>query len=67
MFNVIYLVSRGAPGGKTEIMITEAYKAFWILERPGLAAAYALMIFVVLLAYGVITDRITRASSGAFE
>ncbi len=67
MFNVIYLVSRGAPGGQTEIMITEAYKAFWILERPGLAAAYAIMIFVVLLAYGVTTDRVTKASQGAFE
>ena len=31
MFNVIYLVSGGAPGGKTDILVTEAFR--WAFER----------------------------------
>ena len=31
MFNVIYLVSAGEPGGATDILVTEAYR--WAFER----------------------------------
>ncbi len=67
MFNVIYLVSGGAPDGDTNILITEAYDAFKVLKRYGFAAAYSLLIFVILYAYGALTNRITKASEGAFE
>ena len=67
MFNVIYLVSGGGPDGQTNILITEAYHAFKVLKRVGLAAAYSLVIFAILYAYGTMTDRITKASDGAFE
>ncbi len=50
MFNVIYLVSEGAPGGGTDILVTEAYRwAFERGERYGLASAYATVIFLILL------------------
>ena len=65
MFNVIYLVSMGAGG--TEILITEAYRAFHEQHRHGYAAAYAVLIFCVLLAWTVVTTRVTRASEGAIE
>ena len=67
MFNVIYLVSGGGPDHQTNILITEAYDAFKVLKRYGFAAAYSLLIFVVLYLYGSMTSRITRASEGAFE
>ncbi len=52
MFNVIYLVSAGEPDGSTEILISEAYRwAFSRGNRYGYAAAYAVLIFFVLLAY----------------
>ena len=42
MFNVIYLVSGGEPGGSTNILVTDAYRwAFERGERYGMAAAYA--------------------------
>jgi arabinogalactan oligomer/maltooligosaccharide transport system permease protein len=63
MFNVIYLVSMGAGG--TEILITEAYRAFHEQHRHGYAAAYAVLIFLILLTYTVITNRITKATEGA--
>jgi ABC-type sugar transport system permease subunit len=67
MFNVIYLVSGGGPDHQTNILITEAYDAFKVMKRYGYAAAYSLLIFVVLYAYGAMTNRITRATEGAFH
>ena len=67
MFNIIYLVSGGAPNGETDILITEAYRAFRVLGRYGYAAAYSTVIFLMLLAYTLITNRITRSTEGAFD
>ena len=67
MFNVIYLVSGGGPDHQTNILITEAYDAFKVMRRYGYAAAYSLLIFVVLYVYGTMTNRITQATRGAFE
>ena len=58
-FNIVYLVSAGEPDGGTEILISEAYR--WAFSREaqyGYAAAYAVLIFGVLLLYTRITDRI---------
>ena len=67
MFNVIYLVTGGAPENETNILVTEAYYAFKVLNRFGLAAAYSILIFVILLLYGWMQNRMTRATEGAFE
>lgn len=67
MFNVIYLVSGGGPNHSTEILITEAYRAFWNFGRWGYAAAYSVIIFVVLLCFSWMLSRITKAAEGAFE
>lgn len=67
MFNVIYLVSGGGPNNSTEILITDAYRAFAVLGRYGLAAAYSVLIFVILLLYTLITNRVTNATEGAFD
>jgi arabinogalactan oligomer/maltooligosaccharide transport system permease protein len=56
MFNVIYLVSGGEPDGSTEILISEAYR--WAFSRQyqyGYAAAYGVLIFLLLLAYTQLT------------
>jgi arabinogalactan oligomer/maltooligosaccharide transport system permease protein len=61
MFNVIFLVSGGAPGGSTNILVTDAYRwAFERGERYGMAAAYATIIFLVLLLWTVFGTRIVR-------
>jgi arabinogalactan oligomer/maltooligosaccharide transport system permease protein len=62
MFNVIYLVSEGKPGGKTNILVTDAYRwAFERGERYGMAAAYATIIFLVLLLWTVFGARIVKS------
>ncbi|MEM1024587.1 MAG: sugar ABC transporter permease [Myxococcota bacterium] len=67
MFNIIYLVSGGAPNGATDILITEAFR--WAFERDsyGYAAAYSTIIFVILVVFTVTTNRLTGATKGAFE
>jgi arabinogalactan oligomer / maltooligosaccharide transport system permease protein len=49
MFNVVYLVSGGEPDGKTDILVSEAYRwAFARNAQLGYAAAYAVIIFGLL-------------------
>ena len=62
MFNIIYLVTQGEPGGSTEILITQAYKIAFEKYRYGYSAAYSTVIFLILLIYGSIQNRVTRAT-----
>ena len=62
MFNIIFLVTAGEPGGSTEILITQAYKIAFQKYRYGYAAAYSTVIFIILLAYGTFQNRVTRAT-----
>jgi arabinogalactan oligomer/maltooligosaccharide transport system permease protein len=49
MFNVVFLVSGGEPDGSTEILVSEAYRwAFTRGNQYGYAAAYAVLIFLIL-------------------
>ena len=60
MFNVIYLVSDGQPGGSTNILVTDAYRwAFRRGHRYGYAAAYAVLIFAVLAIQSALSRRAT--------
>ncbi len=61
MFNIIYLVSGGEPGGSTDILVSEAYRwAFERHEQYGFAAAYSTLIFLFLLGYSAITRRVGK-------
>jgi arabinogalactan oligomer/maltooligosaccharide transport system permease protein len=62
MFNIIYLVSGGAPAGANEILITKAYKIAFEEYRYAYSAAYSTVIFMILLVYGVFQTRMTRAT-----
>jgi len=61
-FNVVYLVSAGEPAGATEILITQAFKIAFEQYRYGYAAAYSMLIFLILLAYGIWQNRVTKAT-----
>jgi arabinogalactan oligomer / maltooligosaccharide transport system permease protein len=62
MFNVIYLVSAGQPSGSTEILVTRAYKIAFEEYRYGYAAAYSVVIFMILLVYGVFQIKASAAT-----
>jgi arabinogalactan oligomer/maltooligosaccharide transport system permease protein len=60
MFNIIYLVSGGEPGGGTDILVSEAFRwAFQRNEQYGFAAAYSVLIFFVLFAWSQVTKRLS--------
>jgi len=67
MFNVIFLVSGGEPDGATEILISQAYRwAFSRGHRYGYAAAYAVLIFLILLIQSALMRRASdRATAGS--
>ena len=67
MFNIIYLVSGGAPNGATDILITEAYRWAFEADQKGFAAAYSTVIFLILLVFTLVTNRFTGATKGAFD
>jgi arabinogalactan oligomer/maltooligosaccharide transport system permease protein len=62
MFNIIFLVTQGEPASSTEILITQAYKIAFQQYRYGYAAAYSTIIFLILLVYGTIQNRMTKAT-----
>lgn len=62
MFNIIYLVSAGEPAHSTEILTTQAYKIAFEQYRYGYAAAYSVVIFAILLIYGLFQNRVSRAT-----
>jgi arabinogalactan oligomer/maltooligosaccharide transport system permease protein len=63
-FNIPYLVSQGEPAGATEILITDAYKIAFEQYRKGYAAAYSVIIFIILMGYGIWQNKVTKATEG---
>lgn len=66
MFNVVFLVSGGDPDGATEILVSEAYR--WAFTREGqygYAAAYSVLIFVLLTFVTRLTNRAKAAPAAA--
>ncbi|HEX5969194.1 MAG TPA: sugar ABC transporter permease, partial [Intrasporangium sp.] len=54
MFPIIFLVSRGGPGGTTDILVTGAYKAaFEGIRDYSLAATYGVLILSILIVYSI--------------
>jgi arabinogalactan oligomer/maltooligosaccharide transport system permease protein len=65
--NVVWLVSNaGEPSDKTHILVSFVYKAAFNLYRYGYAAAFSMIIFLILLAFGLTFLRKTRATESAY-
>ena len=62
LFNLIYLMSAGGPLRQTEILVTTAYRLVNENRLYGMAAAFSVIIFFVLLILTLITNRITKAT-----
>ncbi len=66
-FEVIYLVTQGGPQEKTDILVSSLYKAIFQFYRYGFSAAFALVIFFILLLWSIFYLRITRGLRGVYE
>ncbi|MBN2549453.1 MAG: sugar ABC transporter permease [Anaerolineales bacterium] len=62
LFNCIYFMSGGGPLRQTEILVTTAYNLVNAQRLYGAAAAFCVLIFFILFALTLITNRITRAT-----
>lgn len=69
-FNVIYFITGGGPRRQTEILVTQSYNLLQetsIPGRYGMAAAFSLVVFVILLFITLINNRITKATEAYDE
>jgi arabinogalactan oligomer/maltooligosaccharide transport system permease protein len=62
LFHVIYFMSAGGPLGKTEILVTQAFRLINEQRLYGMAAAFCVLIFCVLVPIFLITNRISKAT-----
>lgn len=62
--NVIYLLTTDSLTGKVDILVTFVYKAAFNLYRYGYAAAFSVIIFVILMVFSVIMIKTTKAEEG---
>lgn len=61
-FNVIYFISKGDPFGRTDILVTQAFKLVFEQRLYGVAAAFSIVVFFILLLLTLIQNRVTRAT-----
>jgi arabinogalactan oligomer/maltooligosaccharide transport system permease protein len=66
LFNLIYFVSGGGPLRATEIMVTTAFRLVNEQRLYGMAAAFSVIIFIVLLILTLATNRVTQAT-GSYD
>jgi arabinogalactan oligomer/maltooligosaccharide transport system permease protein len=66
-FNVIFFISEGKPFGRTEILITQAYKLIAEQRLYGVAAAFSIVVFLILFAFTMVQNRATRATEAFYE
>jgi arabinogalactan oligomer/maltooligosaccharide transport system permease protein len=64
-FNVIYFITGGGPQGKTEILVTQAYRLVSEQRLYGVAAAFSIIIFFILLAITLLQNRYLRGLEAA--
>ena len=62
LFNFIYMMSRGGPLGQTEILVTQAFKIVNAQQLYGVAAAFSVLIFFILLGLTLLTNAITKGT-----
>ncbi len=67
LFNFVFFMTGGGPARSTEILVTFAYDLVRNLRLFGVAAAFAVIIFVVALVIFLITNRLTRATASYSE
>lgn len=62
LFHIIYFMSAGGPLGRTEILVTQAFRLINEQRLYGMAAAFCVLIFLILVPIFLITNRISKAT-----
>jgi arabinogalactan oligomer/maltooligosaccharide transport system permease protein len=62
LFSLSYFMTAGEPFGRTEILVTQAYKLAQERQLFGVAAAFSVYLFFLLLAVTLVTNRLASAT-----
>jgi arabinogalactan oligomer/maltooligosaccharide transport system permease protein len=62
LFNLIYMMSGGGPLRQTQILVTTAYDLVNGNRLYGMAAAFSIIVFFVLLGLTLLTNQFTKAT-----
>jgi arabinogalactan oligomer/maltooligosaccharide transport system permease protein len=62
LFHLAYFMSQGGPNGKTQLLVTQAYYLVNSNHLYGVGAAFAVIMFFILLVITLITNRLTKAT-----
>jgi arabinogalactan oligomer/maltooligosaccharide transport system permease protein len=62
LFHLAYFMSQGGPEGKTQLLVTQAYYLVNDNQLYGVGAAFAVIMFFILLAITLVTNRATKAT-----
>lgn len=69
LFHLSYFMSQGGPFGKTELLVTQVFKIVNTSNTNygiyGVAAAFSIYMFFILLVISLVTNRITKATAQA--
>lgn len=63
LFYLSYFMSAGQPFGRTELLVTQAFRLVNELRLYGVAAAFAIIMFFILLTITVFTNRLAKATA----
>ena len=63
LFYLSYFMTAGGPFGRTELFVTQAYKLVNDFQKYGVAAAFSVLLFFILLAVTLVTNRMAKATA----
>jgi len=63
LFYLSYFMSGGGPNGQTELLVTQAYKLVDEQRLYGVAAAFSIFIFFILLVITIFANRAAKATA----
>lgn len=63
LFYLSYFMSAGQPFGRTELLVTQAFRLVNEQRLYGVAAAFAVIMFFILLAITLVTNRMAKATA----
>ncbi len=67
LFYLSYFMSGGGPFGKTELLVTQAFRLVTEQRLYGVAAAFAVVMFFILLGLTLLTNRVAKATASYVE
>ena len=63
LFYLSYFMSAGQPLGRTELLVTQAFRLVNEQRLYGVAAAFAIFMFFILLAITIVTNKLAKATA----